>query len=637
MKDPGTLLKKISRLGSSRDAAAPPLSDRAFLRLLLLVAAAGAVSLHPRYELGFFNDDASFVLLARRLWDALRNFSGSGLGALFSHFMPGYPLFLAPFAAVFSPRWSLLPWAMGAVSVLTVYGFWELLAGWLPAEERRWAALLYALHPLFLLSSGMVMADPFLAFLFVFAMLGLRRVLEGEKGPWAYALLGAMTAWCVCTKPIGLVPAAAITAALISARAWKGARLLALLVWLPCLAVGLSALAGNAAPSDYLHYFLQGLASLARRSLWERGYGLPHSFILVYGLACPWPRGPAWDLAGAAFIAGLLYFLVKGLSALLSGKAPGRFIALSAWLILIGQAAVMSIWTVNSERYALPMLPFGLLFLAAGILAAGKKRPWAARALLAALALGFSIRTGLLVAETYSPSRPAETRLYTRTLDWIRRETPPESRFLGRGAVIELYTGRTGQGMLAAPNADAFLSELSRYHITHTLVTSQAILSMPGAYSSNHAWRQAMERGWIRSHPGRFKKLYADPLEGTEVYGVALPERWDKAVDLYMEAAKDMRNSDWPAATAKLRLSLAEVPDFTSALTALASVRLLHGNDPAGGERLLRRALALEPNYPRCTKMLAEVLERQGRRSEAARALAAGQAALSIPPFEAVP
>ncbi len=637
MTDPGTLLKKIARLGASPEAAASPLSDRAFLRLLLLVAASGAVLFHPRYEVGFFNDDASFVLLAQRLWDALRNLSGSGLGALFSHFMPGYPLFLAPFVAAFRPHWSLLPWAMAAVSVLTVYGFWKLLSDWLPAEERRWAALLYALQPLFLLSSGIVMADPFLAFLFVFALLGLRMVLQGEKGGWAYALLCAATAWAVCTKPIGILLAAVLTAAIFSARAWKALRLITLLVWLPCLAVGLSALLKNDAPSDYLHYLLQGLASLARQSLWERGYGLLHSFILVYGLAYPWPRGPLPDLFGAALIAGVIYFCAKGLSALLDKPPAGRSIALSAGLLITGQGLVMSLWTVYSERYALPILPFLFLFLVSGVYAAGRSRPPAARALLLCVALGFLVRAGLLVRETYSPQRPPETRLYTRTLEWIRRETPPESRFLGRGPVIELYTGRSGHGMFGAPDADAFLFELSRFQITHALVTAGTVLSTQGPYRTNQAWQQAMERGWIRHHPLRFRKLYEDPLERTEIYGVEFAAGWNKAVGFYAEALKDLRKSDWPAATAKLRLSLAEVPDFTSALAALASVRLLHGNDAAEGERLLRRALALEPNYARCTKMLVEVLERQGRRREAAQALAAAQAALSVPPFEAVP
>ena len=615
----------------------PRLSDRAFLGLALLCAASFAVLLQPRYDVGFVNDDASFVLLARLLGGHAGLASGSSLGATFSHFMPGYPLFLAPFAALFEPRWYLLRCVMAAVSLLSVYGFWRLLEGWLTAEERRWAVLLYALHPLFILCSGMVMADPFLAALFVFALLGLRRVLEGGKGVWPYVLLCSMAAWAVCTKPIGVLLSAALTAALLSARAWKALRWLALLVWLPLLGAGLSSLVRNQSPSDYLHYMAQGLASLAHQSLWERAYYSFHTFVLVYGLACPWPRGPLLDLLGAVLIAGVLWLWVKGLHALLSNPLPVRFVAMSAGLLVLAQGLIMSLWTVYSERYALPILPFGLLFLVAGIHALGRSRPLAARLLLAGVALGFLVRTGQLASETNSPKRPAGTRLYFQTLDWIRRETPPGSRFIGNGPVIDLYTGRSGYGMSTAPNVDAFFSDLSRFRITHALVNNQPVLSTLGPYRTNQAWQKAMERGWIRDHPRRFKKLYSNPAEKTEVYSVELPAHWDKAIGLYAQAQRELQALNWSAATANLRASLAETPEFPSALMMLASVELLHGKNTAEAERLLRRVLALEPNYPKAMNLLAGLLERQGRRSEADRVRAAGQAALSTTVFEIAP
>ena len=295
--------KKPSWLGSLL-ADKPRLSDRAFLGLVLLCSASFAALLQPRYDVGFINDDASFVLLARLLSGHPGLSAGSSLGATFSHFMPGYPLFLAPFAALFEPRWYLLRCVMAAVSLLGVYGFWRLLDGWLSAEGRRWTVFLYALHPLFILCSGMVMADPFLAAIFVFALLGLRRVLEGGKGAWPCVLLCSMAAWAVCTKPIGVLLSAVLTAALLSARAWRALRWLALLIWLPLLGAGLASLIRNQSPSDYLHYMAQGLASLAHQSLWERAYYSFHTFVLVYGLACPWPRGPVLDLLGAVLIAG---------------------------------------------------------------------------------------------------------------------------------------------------------------------------------------------------------------------------------------------------------------------------------------------------------------------------------------------
>jgi len=618
-------------------ARAALIADKSFLGLLLLGAGAGALIFQPRYDVGFFNDDASFVLLARSILDYLRMPAGPGFLSNFTHFMPGYPVFLAPFAAVFEPHWAWLRLTTAAVSVLSLYGVWKLSEGWMTAEERRWATLLYALHPLFLLSSGMVMADPFLSCLFIFGLLGLRWAVEGVNGGWAYALLICMAVWAAGTKPIGIILALALTVSLLTARAWKALGLTTAFIWLPALLAGLSAFLKKESPTDYIYQMTNGLAHLAQQPFLERIYNSLHTFVLVYGLALPWPRGPVFDLLGALMIAGILYFCATGLSSLLSKPRPGRFVALAAGILILCQALIMSLWSVYSQRYALPILPFMLLFLVAGLYSFAESRAKAAKGLLVLLALGFLIRSAGLALETYSPQRPAETKLCLQTLEWIRTETPPESRFLGRGAAILLYTGRAGHGMFGAPNMDAFISELSRLHITHALVTDETALSPRGAYRTNQAWQKMMERAWLQQHPRFFKKLHENKAEKTEIYSIGIPERWDNAVALYGRALRELRDSDRTAATASLRQALAEVPDFPSALTALASVRLWQGKDFKEAEKHLRHALALEPNYARASQMLLEILERQGRKSEAAKVRASGQAAVSLPPFEVIP
>lgn len=610
------------------------ISDDAFFRLLLIAAAAGAALLQSRYDVGSINDDANFVLLAKFLRDRLFTPGGAAFGKVFAHFMPGYPVFLAPFAAAFEPHWAWLRWTTAAVSLGTVYGWWRLLEGWLPAEQRRWATLLYALHSVFLLCSGMVMADPFLAGLFVFALLGLRRVLEGAGGAWAYALLCSAAAWAVWTKPIGIVLALALTAALLAARAWKALRYTALLVWLPWLAAGAAAFLRDQSRTDYTGYLLRGLAALAQQSFLERAYNSLHAYILLYGFTLPWPRGPAFDLAGALAIAAVICLGAKGLHVLLSGPPPGRLLALSAGLLVAGQALVLSLWTVGSERYALPLLPFGALFLVSGLYAWCRSRRIVARLLLAGTALGFLIHAGLLFRETHSALRAPETRLYFRTLDWIRTETPPESRFAGNGPLIDLYTGRAGCGLSVAVNADVFFSYLAGLRVTHALVDDRSVLAAQGSYLNDQAWQKAMEKGWIRSHPRVFQKVYSEPLERTEVYRVTLPARWAQAAGLYAQAQRDLQSSDLPAAAANLRRSIAEVPDFPSALITLASVELAGRRNPAGAERLLRRVLELEPNFPRATQLLAGLLDGQGRNREADRVRAAGREAVSAAPFE---
>lgn len=607
------------------------LAGPAFPALPLLLAAAGAALLHTRYYVGFFNDDASFVLLAGGLWERLAGLEPGGLAGAFSHFLPGYPVFLAPFAAALAPHWGWLRWTTAGLALLSVWGLWRLLAGWLSEEERRWAVFLYAAHPLFLLSSGIVMADPFLACLFIYGLLGLRLVLE-RPGPWAYALLLGASAWAAAAKPIGLLLPAAVTAALLAARAGKALRAMALAVWLPLLAAALWSAARNETPTDYVGYMLKGLASLADQSLWQRGYGLLHAFGLVYGLALPWPRGLLADAAGAALAAGAIALCLKGLAALLSREGPGRAAAVAAGLLLLGQGLVMSLWTVYSERYALPMLPLWLPLLVVGAGTALKARPAAARALLCVLALWFCAHAAYLAAETRSARRPEESRFCGRTLEWIRTETPEGSRFSGNAVLVRLYARRQGWGLFAAPDFDSFLLNLSSLGITHALITAQPVLSTGGPYRNNHAWQQAMERGWIRRHPGVFTRVYANVEEKTEIYSVTLPPGLVPAAEVYGRALAALRGEDPARARALLRLALKEYPGFVSALTALAALEAW----PEAGN-LARRALALEPNHPPAAALLAELLERRGRGEEARKVRAGAQAALSLPPFRAEP
>lgn len=614
--------------------SASRVSDRAFLFFLLAAGAAGAAALNTRYYVGYFNDDASFILLAQTLWARLLALSASGLGGVFGHFLPGYPLFLMPFVAAFEPHWAWLRWVSAGVSLLGVYGLWRLLDGWLTAEERRWATLTYALHPLFLLSSGMVMADSFLACLFIFGLLGLRGVLENGR-PASYALLIAACAWAAAAKPIGLLLPLTLTIVFAAARAWRPLRLTALLFWLPVLAVMIYSALQKQTPTDYVTYMLQGLASLSGQPLWERAYVMFHSFVLVCGLGMFWPRGPVWDLSGAALIAVVLYFCVKGLAVLLSRQGPGRFAALAAGGLILGQGLVMSLWTVYSERYALPMLPLAIVLLTAGVCASWKARPFAPRVLLAVLAAGFALHAAQLALITRSPQAPAESRLCVETLDWIKLKTPPESRFVGNIPLVHLYTGRYGDGLFAARDLDLFLTALSRSRITHVLVTDQTILSAKGTYRNDHALQKKMENGWVISHPRYFTKIYANPRERTAIFSVNLPSGLEKAVEFYSEALQHIQGTDLAVAEQNLRLALKEERDFPSALVALATVRLVRGKDAREAERLLRRALALEPNFPRASGTLAALMERQGRAGEAEKVRSSARAALSLCPFEA--
>jgi hypothetical protein len=180
------------------------------------------------YQLGFHGDDAAYAVLAR----SLLGDRGYGLTytpgpePLPASFPFGFPLLLAPLAA----------WQPENMDVLKIPSFLATLAngallfwGWRSLARRSgWWGLavsgLYLLYPLAIDRSQMVMSEPVFTMLCLLGLLLTEQISQGRSPAWRAPLLGAVLAYAVYTRSVGLVVALAALAYLLwrlRRRAWR--------------------------------------------------------------------------------------------------------------------------------------------------------------------------------------------------------------------------------------------------------------------------------------------------------------------------------------------------------------------------------------------------------------------------------
>ena len=428
------------------------------LPLLLGLVHVAVVS--PLYFVGSFDDDASYIMVARALA------SGHGLGAhvpsgavVAGLYPPGYPLLLAPLVVAGGhATWDLRGLSVAAFAAL--FALTWLYLGRRRVDDRvRMAVLvLLALSPVAATFATMVMPEmPFLV-VFVAALVALDR-WERQDRVCTRAGAGVVAAAValVWLKEAAAGMVAGLVLWLVLRRAWrKGAVVVAAVAasLLPVVAARLSAgipLAGSR--------YSQELGAYYRGSLGDRlVHVLPaaaHAFASVALPATVVPRGVPLPLAGwGAHTLRVLAWQVTLLS--LVGAVVWARRHLDGAVVIVGvYLAETLLWPYINERRVILVLPVILAWYAlgawtvAGAVLRRIRRPRAlvpARSALAALAaavvvvpLAAQFGRDYLFGDFQDSPRPGGSRY----MAFLAAVAPP-------GAVIEtdylsttaLFTGR---------------------------------------------------------------------------------------------------------------------------------------------------------------------------------------------------
>lgn len=430
---------------SSRPRRLRSPADRVGIAALLFLTALGALYVLAlrAYYVGFFNDDAFFLIGSRSLLTGrFVELNQPGTPPL-SHYMPGYPLLLAPLSLLFPSTTvphQLLSIVFTLVAVCLTWFFWrdttdDRIAGA--------ATALFALNPSTVSLSGTVLSDlPFLVWSVGMPLALMRAWRSNRLRTWA--VVGGLIACGYYIRPVGLAFAPAVAVVLLLERRGRSA---AMVLAVAGGAAGLYMLRNQlvlGAGSPYLlematPYRSAGQAGTALAWLAENGrYYLRELFSRTL---FRWPpfvvAGPA--LVWTAVVAGSL-LTIGGLKSW--GWKAGWKRALM--LYIVTYAGVHLVWSKQSGRYLLPLLPFacGFLFLGASALGSARRSSLRIGAALAVclVALAFPVVRIVRVSlfEASPINRPPE-----RTYAWVRKETPPDAVFAveldGR---FYLHTGR---------------------------------------------------------------------------------------------------------------------------------------------------------------------------------------------------
>lgn len=469
--------------------------------LLFLAAAALYALCRGAYFVGYFNDDAFYLIGARSLSDgAFLELNRPGAPPLVQY-LPGWPLLLVPAAALGSVAAAQATAGLAMLAAAAAAA-WCFRAD-LDAEGRLLLAALLLFNPLALSLSGAVLADaPFTALALV--VLGAARRLWERRDAAVWFALGAAAGASFLVRPVGLALPAALALALL----WEGRPREAAAALAGAAGAALPWLARNLAARGHPLLYFSELASGsgsgpdASRALSNGA----HYATELYGrtlLRWPFPAG----LPAASAAAGLAGLASAALWMRRAGLGGGRRAALLTAGLL---GAALLVWEKRSGRYLLPLAPFAAAWALAGL------RTGPRRALVAAALLSYAPPAWRIASASRRPTA-APALGPERTWAWVRERTPADAVFAAElDGRLFLATGRR---TLTPPRAGAAegLADWARASgVDYLLVEPTGDVMRTAGGRSAHDAVPAAERAATaeRSAP----LVFTDEAEGTRVY-----------------------------------------------------------------------------------------------------------------------
>lgn len=469
------------------------------------------------YYVGFFNDDAFYIIGARSLLHGrYAELNAPGAPPLVNY-MPGFSLLLAPVAAVAGAAlwpFQLASWALLLAGLRVFAGLAEELCPQAPLA----ALALAALTPLAVSMSGTVLSDvPLLAG--AFAALALARRAWTSDSPRAWAWCAVTAGFCALLRPSGAAVALALALALAAERRWKPAALV-------CAAAAAFVLPflwrNRFYTGQPLMYFVELSNPYAGAGRWaalRAAVAGNLAYYLKFAFETMLLRLPAsWDWLNAATIG--LGVVAAGYGVADAGlrawrKAPALFLAVFA--------AVHLVWAKQAGRYLLPILPLLFAYWLRGIAVIGARLRAGRAAALTAAALALALMAwpdANIVRASLRRDTPV-TRPPERTVAWVRGSTPPDAVFAAElDGRFFLLTGRRAVHLRRPAPGETLEASLKA-------AGARYVALFPDDYAlktaKGDAFDDPLPAGWLMAQladPSRYQTLFVDSRERAVVLAV---------------------------------------------------------------------------------------------------------------------
>jgi hypothetical protein len=370
-------------------------ADDARLPMLIVFAvvlALGMLAITP-HPLGVFTDDAMYAILGKSLAEGqgyrFINLPGAPSG---THFPPVYPLLLAAI-------WKLVPAfpqnvlvfkavnaLLNALAAVLTFRLGERVLG-LPRWLAGGAAILAGVAVPSLLLAGMVLSEPLFLVLLLAALPFAERVRHSPTTRGAL-LLGALGGLLMLTRSIGIAFIVGSVVALLLARHWRHALLVAaaaalfVVPWQRWTAAHDAELPPvlRGKYGSYTGWLSSGVAAHGPGFVVGTVVGnVRHGAVMTVEALRP-PRTP-WSLP-LALVAGAVVLVVGGWR--LARRAPVTLLVTSAYV------GVVMLWPFDPTRFLWGMWPLVILLVASTI---AQLLPWA-RGSVVSVSVAASARAG---------------------------------------------------------------------------------------------------------------------------------------------------------------------------------------------------------------------------------------------------